>query len=411
MKRYLASALVVFLSGCHSSEPEKKPKVDVQVQQAIAEPFDIVVSGSATIYGKSEAKIASRVTAPVARLLAHKGDAVRKGQLLAVLQNADLAAQAAEAQANVSSARANLQKTSGGLVPTELSQAQADYKSKSAAYELAHRVLTRRQELLAQGAISGREAQTSQADEAQAKANLDAAAAHLKAVTQQTGKSDIQIAESNVAQAHARQQLAAANLSFSEIRSPVDGTVTDQTMFPGDMANPGTPMFSVADLSTSIARAQIPADEALAVKVGQACSFEFHANVLSPQAPRAGKITVVNQAVDPARNTIEVWCEMPNKDQVMKSGIFGEVKIAVGRLDNAVILPTSAVEFEEGTQKAKIYIVDTQKIAHLREVQAIAVDDKRVRIVSGVGVGETIITTGEYGLPDGTPVNPTEVRR
>ncbi|MBS1814700.1 MAG: efflux RND transporter periplasmic adaptor subunit [Acidobacteria bacterium] len=407
----IAVSSLLLLAGCHSNEPEKKPVVDVKVQRAVATNVPMFISGPATVFGKSEARIAARITAPVKQLFVHKGDTVKKGQLLATLDNADLRAQSADANANLASAQANLQRTQSGTVPTELGQARADFETKAAAYKLAQRVREKRDELLAQGAISGKEAQVSRADEVRAKAEYDAARTKLETTERQTGKADVMMAQSNVAQARARQQLAIANLNFTELRSPSAGTVTEQTMFPGDMAKPDVPIFTVIDLSTAVARAQIDADQASAIATGQSCVFEQKEDPIAGKMQRTGKITVVNQSVDPARHTIEVWCEIPNSDHALKAGIFGSVKIAVGQASGAVVVPSSAVEFEEGTHNAKLYVVDNKNIAHLRKVQAIALDDDRVRVLSGLRAGEMVITTGEYGMPDETQVKPTEVRQ
>jgi RND family efflux transporter MFP subunit len=262
--------------------------------------------------------------------------------------------------------------------------------------------------LLAQGAIAGREVQISEADEIQAKASYDAAKTKLTLIEQHTSADDLRIAEGALNQAKAHQQLAAANLSFTELRSPMDGSVTDQTMFPGDLANPSVPIFALADLSSAVARAQIDADQAVNVKVGQVCSFTLRANAIQGATDRFGKVTVVNQAVDQARHTVEVWCEIANSDHILKTGLFGTVKVAIGEASSAVVIPTSAIEFEEGSNNAKVYVVDGQKVAHIRKVTAVTVDDHRVRILSGLNRGETVITKGEYGLPDGTSV---EVRQ
>lgn len=411
MKRLLIFISLIFLSGCHSAEPDKKLTVDVTVQQATLANVSLVVSGPATVFGKSEAKISSRITAPIAKMLVHKGDSIKRGQLMATLDNADLRAQTADAGATVSNAQASLQKIQAGTLPTELSQAQADFDAKAATYTLAQHVYARRKELLSQGAISGREAQISEADEIQAKANYDAAKTRLTLIQQHTSAADLQIAQSTLEEAKARQQFASANLSFTEIRSPLDGSVTDQTMFPGDLANPNLPIFAVADLSSAVARAQIDADQAVNVKVGQVCTLTLRASGPQPAADRIGKVTVVNQAVDQARHTVEVWCEIANRDHSLKSGLFGSVSVAIGQASNAVVVPTSAIEFEEGTNNGKIYVVDNQKVAHLRKVSALTVDDHRVRILNGLNAGETVITSGEYGMPDGTTVNPREVRQ
>lgn len=405
MKRifsFLLPALAV--AGCKSGEqPDAKPVVDVSVQRVVATNVPLIVTAPATVFGKTEAQITSRITAVVQQLLVHKGESVRKGQLLVVLDQQDLAAQRLNAAAGVTNAEAALQKTQSGTIPAALTQARGDATAKRAALELAQQVFQKRQQLLRDGAISGRELETSRAQLAQAQADYNASQKNLETLEQHTSADDLRMAQSSAAQAHAQEALASANLSYASLRSPFSGTITEQNVFPGDLANPGSPLLTVIDLSAAVARAQVDADSATSVRVGQRCSFALKQG---DTTQRFGNITVVNQAVDPARRTVEVWCEIPNADQALKSGLFGSVKIDIGMADNAIVLPASAVEFQEGTTKAKVYTVDAQKVAHVRDVTAEPLDDMHVRVLSGLNAGELVITSGEYGVPDGTQVNP-----
>lgn len=410
MKRLTFSLLTVFLiAGCKSEkEPDAKPVVDVSVQKATATDVSLIVYAPATLFGKAEAHITPRITAAVQQLLVHKGDNVRKGQLLAVLDQHDLAAQRADAAAGVSNAAASLQKTQVGSIPVALTQARGDAAAKKAALDLAQKVVQRRQQLLADGAISGKELETSRAQLAQAKAEYDASQKNLDTLEQHTSADDLRIAQSTLAQSQAREALASANLSFASLRSPFDGTITEQNVFPGDLANPGSSLLTVADLSSAVARAQVSAGDASVVKVGQACSFALRQG---DSSKHFGRISAVTQAVDPARRTVEVWCEIPNNDGRLKAGLFGDVQINVGTAPNTVVLPSSAVEFQEGTEKAKAYVVDSQNVAHVRDITAKPLDDSHVRVLSGLHAGETIIISGEYGIPDATKVNPAGVAK
>lgn len=390
--------------GCRSGDDaDKKVIVNVSVQRAAAKDVPLVVSAPATIFGKSEAHISARITASVQQVLVHKGEPVKAGQALAVLDRRDLEAQHADAVASMQNSEAALERTEHASIPLQLTQARGDLAAKKAALDLAQQVFERRKQLFAEGAISGRDLQTSEAALAQAQANFDAAQTNLDAVEKHTSAEDLRTAKNNLAQSQARESLAAANLSFAELRSPFAGTVTEQLIFPGDLASPGTQMFTVADMSSAVARAQVDADQVTGVKVGQACSFSNNDGIGTPSQ---GKITVVNQAVDPARRTVEVWCEIPNRDGALKSGFFGSVNISVGKAPQAVVIPSSAIEFEEGTQTGKVYVVDGGNIAHLRKVTAAPIDDHEVRVLSGVHAGELVVTAGEYGLPDNTQVNP-----
>ncbi len=405
MRRVLSLVLpCCLLAGCHSGDVEKKTVVDVEVQKAMSSDVLLTITAPATIFGRAEARISARITAPVQKLIAHKGDEVKKGQLLAVLDSSDLRAQAADAEATLSSAQASLERTKGGTIPADLIRAHSDLEAKAAALQLAQKVYDKRKGLYEQGAIAERELQTSDADRVQAQANYDIAKKNLDVLEHQTSRSDLRIAEGTVAGSAARKQFAQANLSFTELRSPMNGTVTEQTVYPGDMAKPDVPMFSIVDLSVAIARAQVDADSSGRVRVGQACSFAVKERTGTSSGQLTGRITVVNQAVDPARNTVEVWCQIPNKNRQLKSGLFGSVTIAVGAVHAAVLVPSAAVEFEEGSDKGKVYVVDRDQVAHIRQVEAESGPDGSVRIVSGLVAGEVVIVNGEYGLPDSTQI-------
>ncbi len=394
--------LVTF--GCRAgNDVDKKVIVNVSVQRAVAKDVPLTLSAPATVYGKSEAHVSARITASVQKVLIHKGQAVKAGQILAILDRRDLEAQHADALANAQSAEAALERMERATIPYQLTQARGDLAAKKAALDLAKKVYERRKQLLTEGAISGRDLQTSEAEYAQAQANFNAAQTNLDNIEKHTAKEDLRTAQNSLAQSKARESLAAANLSYAEIRSPFAGTVTDQLVYSGDMAVAGAQLFTVADVSIAVARAQVDADQVTAVKVGQPCSFSKN-DGSGPVVQ--GKITVVNQAVDTARRTVEVWCEIPNHDGSLRSGFFGSAKISVGNAHQAIVIPTSAIEFEEGTQTGKVYVVDSNNVAHLRTVTAVPINDHEVRVLTGLHAGELVITAGEYGLPDNTQVNP-----
>ena len=404
------SLLCITVAGCRSGDDQDaKVVVNVSVTKAVAKDVPLTVNAPATVFGKDEAHISARITARVQQVLVHEGEAVKAGQMLAVLEQSDLRAQQADAAAAVRSAQAALERMQHATIPLQVTQARGDLAAKKAALNLAQKVYEKRTELLKEGAISARDLETSQAELAQAQANFEAAQMNLEAVEKHTSAEDLQMAQNALAQIKAKEAFAAANLSFSEIRSPFAGTVTDQLVFPGDLANPGTQLFTVADLAMAVARAQVDPDQVSLVKMGQSCAFR--PNQDGEGSVRRGKISVINQAVDPARRTVEVWCQIPNRGGALKSGFFGSVSIEVGTAAHAVVVPLSAIEFQEGTDHGKVYVVDGQHIAHLTQVTAQRLNDQEVRILSGVSAGEVVITTGEYDMPDGTHVSPAGANR
>lgn len=394
---------LVVVAGCrHSDEPDEKPVVAVKVVRTELADVPLSVEAPATIFGRSQANVAARITAPIVRLNVKKGDDVKAGQVLAELERRDLRAEQAAASANLTDAEASLEKTSKGTLPADLQRARSELSSSQAALNLAQKIYDRRAELFQEGAISERELQTSEAELARAKSSNDVARLNLDVLEHQTRGNDMTIAESRVAEARAQSELAQADLSFAQLKSPMNGTITEQFMYPGDMAKPDLPVFSIADLSFAVAHVEVPESQAGQIARGQSCSFT---GPDSATGMPTGKVTVVNQAVDSARRTIEVWCEIPNPKRVLKAGSFGVSKILVGNADRTIVVPMAAIQFEEGTTHGKVYVVDRQQIAHVREVEAVPSSDVAARITKGLSAGEIVIVEGGYGLPDGTKVS------
>ena len=403
MRAIILIVSAVLLSSCSKPKEEEKEKPVVAVKLAHAETVDMpqVVSAPATIFPREQANISARTTAPIRELKAHKGDSVKAGQVLAVLENRDVAAQRQEAQASVADAEANLQKTAGGTVPADVERARGQVETSRAALDQSQKNYDRRKRLFEQGAIPQKDLLQTETELATAKANFEVAQKSLELLQRQSGASDIAMAKAKVEQAQARLSSATANVQYTELRSPMSGTLTEQFQYPGDMASPATPTFTVMDMSTVIARAQVPETSAAGVQRGQKCTFN---GTDASIATATGRITVVNRAVDPARRTVEAWCEIANPPASLRAGVFGSVAIQTASIRGAIVVPTPAVQVNEGTDTGVVFVVDSKQIAHKREVKLGSRTSDRVQILSGVQPGEPVVTEGGYALPDGTEV-------
>jgi multidrug efflux system membrane fusion protein len=166
------------------------------------------------------------------------------------------------------------------------------------------------------------------------------------------------------------------------------------------MAKPEAPIFTVMDLSTAVARAQVPEAEIHGVANGKACVFE---NADHPEIKAAGRVTVVNQAVDTARRTVEVWCEISGRGATLRAGEFGALTIVTAVAPKSVVVPKEAVQFIEGTRNGFVMLM-AGNVARKVEIEAGASFDGKVQIKQGLKAGDTVIIEGGYGLPDGTEV-------
>src|SRR6185503_4229898 len=111
-----------------------------------------------------------------------------------------------------------------------------------------------RQQLLKEGATARKTVDEAQVAYAQAKSQFDTAEQHLKSL-QSVGKQEqIKTAAAQVEAAKGHYASAEAQVGYSEIRSPIDGVITDRPLYPGEMANAGAPLLTVMDMSAVVAR-------------------------------------------------------------------------------------------------------------------------------------------------------------
>jgi RND family efflux transporter MFP subunit len=211
---------------------------------------------------------------------------------------------------------------------------------------------------------------------------------------------DLLAVETDLAQSKARLDKIEAQQHFTELRSPFAGSITEQFLYAGDMVKPDAPVFTVADMSVAVAHAQVPETDVVAVKRGQQAAFSSEA---AGDEPVLGKVIMVNQAVDPARRTVEVWCELPNGDGRLRDGVFGHVSFVTGRHPKRVLVPRAAVQMVEGSSEGSVMIVDAKSVAHKRDVKVRGRSADQIA-VEGVAAGDTVVIAAGYGLPDGTTV-------
>jgi len=212
-------------------------------------------------------------------------------------------------------------------------------------------------------------------------------------VEQVTGTEQVKAAEAQVNTAKAHYDSANVQLSYAQIRSPINGVVSERQVYPGELAQPGQPLVTILDISRIVARANIPIKQASFVKVGR------QATVTSPEGVVTGTVTVVSPAVDPTTTTVEVWVTADNPEEKLKPGATVRISIRADLIRDAILVPASAIlNSDEGGEKVMIFGADNK--AHERKVNVGIREGNRVQILSGLSEGDKVITSGGLGLDD-----------
>lgn len=350
LKLGLAALSGIVLAGCSGSKPtaqsapEKVHGVAVmEVRKANVPDF---VEATGTVRAALSAQLASQVMGTITRVNVHEGDHVRRGEVVASIDEA-------QQQAAYTSAKAGLQAS------------QESIAAADADYALAEATMKRYQMLYDKKSVSPQEYDEVKTKLAAAKARRDAARA---GATQ---------AEAGVAQ-------ASTAMGFTRVRAAFDGVVISRLAEPGAMASPGVPLLVVEDPSRFRLEAQVDESKIGVAKLGDSVSVVVDS--LGDQAI-TGKVVQIVPAADPSSRTFTVKIELPSNPRI-RSGLFGRVRFPRGTRD-AIEVPTAAV-LTRGQMQA-VYVIGGDQLANLRFVTLGTSSGDKVEVLSGLQSGDRIV--------------------
>lgn len=394
-----AALLVGMAAGCSKEEKEKEPEVSVQTTPAQKKDISQLIMEEAVIFPLQQATVAPKITSTIKQFLVQRGTRVKKGQLLAVLENADLSAAAVASQGDFQQAEATYATTIGASLPQQIQKAELDAASAKSAFDAQEKLYTSRKDLFEKGAIPRRDLDAAEVSFVAARSQNEQAQKQL-ADLQHIGKEQtLKSAQGQKLSAEGKYLGAKAQLSYSEIKSPIDGVVTDRPLYVGDLATANQPLLTVMNISKLIAKGHLPQSDAAQLKVGNPA--EIHVPGLEEAV--AGKVTLVSPALDPGSTTVEVWVEARKPNTSLRPGITVQVAITARTNKDAVVIPAATV-FKSPEGGDYVLLAGTDEKAHLKTVHVGIRNAEFAEIASGVKEGDPVISSGGYAVPDGTKI-------
>src|ERR1039458_9105412 len=180
---FTALAACLLASGCSKKEAtETEAPAPVQVTAVTQEPIRHIVAGDGVLFPQDQTGVMPNISKPVLKFYANRGDHVKQGQLLAVLESRDLTAAVANAKSQVSQAEINLHTVAMATVPAVVVKAETDVQSDAQQLDAAQKLLDSQTELFRQGALAGRRVEEARVGVASAQAQLQTAQEHLRAL-------------------------------------------------------------------------------------------------------------------------------------------------------------------------------------------------------------------------------------
>lgn len=395
--RLIVLAAGLLLASCASKKEEKEAEGDhvvtVDVAPVLSSPISLKITADALLYPFQQSAVVPKITAPIKKFYVDRGAHVKAGQLLAELENRDLASAVNENQANYEQAEAQYQTVARGTIPDEAEKAASDVASAKDVMDAAQKLYDSRAALLKEGAISQKEVNDSQLALAQAKNQYDVANKHLQTLQSVNREQEVKAAAAQRNAAKARTETAQAQLDSSRITSPIDGVVTDRPVYAGEMPQSGGSIITVMDLSRMEARAHVSIDDAKQLKVGD------EANIFPTDggAQIPGKVTVISPALDPSSTTVEVRVQAPNTDGRLQPGVSLRVEMIAQTVPAAFVIPYASV-LTSSSGKTSVMVVDAENKPHRKPVTLGIRDGANVQVKEGLDNGERVVTVGAFEL-------------
>jgi RND family efflux transporter MFP subunit len=153
------------------------------------------------------------------------------------------------------------------------------------------------------------------------------------------------------------------------------------------------------DISSVIAKAHIPQQEAASLKVGDLGTM----TAPGTEEPFRGKVTVVSPALDPNSTTVEVWFEAKNPKHELRPGTSVHLSLTAQTVKDALVVPSNSI-LTAPDGATTVMLAGSDGLAHQQTVKVGIRNGDDVQIVEGVSPNEKVVTNGAYGLPDKTKI-------
>ena len=351
-----AAVLVVWaaaaLTGCSQKTPPAPAAVPVAVAPASVKPMPVRVQAVGNILAAESVSVRSQVTGPLAEVKFTEGQDVVAGQVLFTIDPRPFQAQ--------------------------LQQAQAELSRVRAAAEFARREGARYRELFDRGLVARSQYE-------QVVSNASSAEATERA-------------------ARAAVDTACLQVSYTTIRAPIAGRSGRVLVDRGNLVQANATDLVVINRMRPIEVAfTVPGDYLNEIR-RRAEGQQLPVTALpgGDPTPAAGRLTFVDNRVDPQTGTVQLKATFPNDDGRLWPGQFATVIVTLGVDPNAIVVPSAAVQ--TGQQGTYVFVVKADSTAEMRGVTVARQDGDETVIARGVNPGETVVTDGQLRLAPGVRV-------
>lgn len=378
MNRFLPFAILILMTAACSRERTTfaaaagQPAASAgRVETAAASTIVDTYRASGTVRARYTAAIAAKIAANILEVRVQAGDRVTAGQILIVLDRANL-------EANLRRAEAACAEAEGAIA-----EAANAIGAANANLDLARVTHKRMEDLLAKASVSQQESDESQMRLKNAGAAVEMAVSKLRQAVARRSQAEAELTAARVV------------LGYATLTAPFPGLVTERNADPGSLTTPGAPLLTVEREGNLRLETSIDESRLGLVRIGEQVEVEIDGLHLTVR----GRVVETVPLIDAATRSFTAKIDLPSVPG-LRAGLFGRATFP-GREREVLLVPQSAV-LERG-QVRSVYVVEGYT-ARLRLVTLGEARDNRREILSGLTAGEKIIVAPPPLLSDGSRV-------
>ena len=382
------------LAGCsNQAQPNfERPPAPVVVSTAVSQDVSNYMDALGKIVARETVAIQPQVSGRITKIHFTDGANVRRGQLLFTIDPRPF-------EANLKQEQANLAKDAAAK-----KQAEANLAREIAREKWGLTQVERYRQLVEQGVVASEQYQQLRADYDSLKANTEAARAAVRS------------ADETIKVDYAAIETAKVQLSYCYIHSPIDGRAGQRLVDIGNVVNPGgssnTESGAVSTNTLLVIERLDPiyADFTISQNNLTAVQDQMRAGTLSAEVrlpdvtndPVTGRLTFVDNAVQTETGQVTLRATLPNPDHRFWPGRFVNVRLLLGSIPGAVLIPASAPQMSANGQY--VYVVKPDSTAEQRNISLGQRQGDLVVVEKGVAAGEKVVINGQLGVTPGGKV-------
>lgn len=369
-----------------------------EITQYIEEIATVRSRDSQVIYFEGQGKVTD--------LKVDVGDTVYRGQLLASLDKKDVRIQLRDADAQVAAARAQFEGLEITNHENKIRAAELAVEQANIAFQQALENFKNAKELYDIGALSKSELDSTEVQYKTAEALLHSAMLEYEEVKNGVSEQVRQTYKARLDQAIAYRDILASNAQKQDLYAPADGVIIDKQVDANCVVAPGTPAFVIGSTQDLVLEANILADDAIKIEIGQAVEISGRTigdTVLKGRVSKiapAAKSMISSLGVNQKR--VPITIELTEGIGFLKPGFSVDIKIITANNTDVVSVPDSCVFKYNGNDC--VFVVKDGK-TQIRNVSKGMQSDKFSEITKGLEENELIILRPDNNLKEGTKIN------